>query len=69
MEVEGSSVGEALTALERTHPPITGWILDEHGLIRTHVNVFVDGERAREGTPVDAGAELHVLSAISGGHR
>ncbi len=67
--VDGSSVGEALVALERAHPPISGWILDEHGRIRAHVNVFVDGRRAGEATPVDDVTELHVLSAISGGGR
>jgi molybdopterin converting factor small subunit len=67
--VSGSSVGEALAALERARPPITGWILDEHGRIRAHVNVFLDGERAHESTPVEEDAVLHVLSAISGGVR
>jgi sulfur-carrier protein len=69
VRVEGASVGQALAHLEETHPPIRGWILDEHGRIRPHVNVFLDGERARESTPVDEGGVLHVLSAISGGMR
>jgi len=69
VRVEGGTVGEALRALERAHPPVAGWILDEHGRIREHVNVFHGGERASEQTPVDADDELHVLSAISGGDR
>jgi sulfur-carrier protein len=69
VEVDGTTVGEALQALERAHPPIIGWILDEHGRIRQHVNVFHDGERAREDTAVSNGDVLHVLSAISGGSR
>jgi molybdopterin converting factor small subunit len=67
VRVDGATVGEALRALEQAHPPIAGWILDEHGRIRTHVNVFHDGERAREETRVDPDDVLHVLSAISGG--
>jgi molybdopterin converting factor small subunit len=67
--VEGATVGAALRSLERLHPPITGWILDEHGRIREHVNVFHGGERASETTPVEPGDVLHVLSAISGGDR
>jgi molybdopterin converting factor small subunit len=69
VRVDGGTVGEALRALERAHPPITGWILDEHGRIRRHVNVFVDGERRREEEAVEPGDVLQVLSAISGGER
>jgi molybdopterin converting factor small subunit len=67
--IDGSSVGEVLRELERQHPRIAGWILDEHGRVRRHVNVFVDGERVREAAPVAPGATLHVLPSISGGSR
>lgn len=67
--VEGASVGEILRDLERRHPRITGWVLDEHGRVRQHVNVFVDGERVREDAPVASSATVHVLPSISGGNR
>ena len=69
VSVEGSSVGEVLRELERRHPRMTGWVLDEHGRVRTHVNVFVDGERVREDAPVADSATVHVLPSISGGTR
>jgi molybdopterin converting factor small subunit len=65
--IEGASVGEVLRELERQHPKIEGWVLDEHGRVRRHVNVFVDGERVREDGRVAPSATLHVLPSISGG--
>ena len=67
--IEGASVGEVLRELERQHPKIEGWVLDEHGRVRRHVNVFVDGERVREDAPVAPDATMHVLPSISGGSR
>jgi molybdopterin converting factor small subunit len=67
--IDGDSVGEVLKELERQHPRIVGWVLDEHGHVRTHVNVFVDGERVREDAVVAPSATIHVLPSISGGRR
>jgi molybdopterin converting factor small subunit len=67
LEMEGATVGEVLRGLETTHPKLEGWILDEQGRVRQHVNVFVNGERLKEDAPVAAGDRLHVLPSISGG--
>jgi len=66
-DLPGSTVGEVLRELERRHPPVTGWILDEQGRIRPHVMVFVNGERTREDTALGPGDVLQVLPSISGG--
>jgi sulfur-carrier protein len=65
--VEGDSVVELLRELERAHPAMAGWILDEPGRIRPHINVFVNGELAREDEAVAEGDRIDVLPAISGG--
>jgi molybdopterin synthase sulfur carrier subunit len=65
--VDGGSVGEILLELERAHPAARGWILDERGALRRHINVFVNGERGGQDTQVDADDRIDVLPAISGG--
>jgi molybdopterin synthase sulfur carrier subunit len=65
--VDGRTVGELLHELEQAQPAVSGWILDERGLIRPHINVFVNGEYGREDTPVEGGDRIDVLPAISGG--
>jgi molybdopterin synthase sulfur carrier subunit len=67
LELDGATVVEVLQALERECPDVRGWILDERGLIREHINVFVNKEYGQEGTSVAAGDQLHVIPAISGG--
>jgi sulfur-carrier protein len=67
--LEGTTVGELLRALEREHPATGGWLLDERGTLRRHVNVFVNGEPAGQETPVAGADRVHVIPAISGGAR
>jgi sulfur-carrier protein len=65
--IEGGTVGELLRELERAQPAMVGWILDERGQIRRHINVFVNGERANDDTSVGSDDQVDVLPAISGG--
>jgi molybdopterin converting factor small subunit len=65
--VEGATVGELLRALERAHPAAGGWVLDERGVIRRHINVFVNGELGGVETAVGPEDRVDVLPAISGG--
>jgi molybdopterin converting factor small subunit len=67
LRLEGSTVRDVLRALEREHPAIEGWILDERTSIREHINVFVNGEKGREETALAADDRIHVIPSISGG--
>jgi len=66
-ELPGATVIELLRSLEEGHPALSGWILDERGLVRRHINVFVNGERGREQTPVAEADRVEVVPAITGG--
>jgi molybdopterin synthase sulfur carrier subunit len=65
--VDGASVGDLLTALEEANPPLRGWILDERGVLRRHINVFVNGELCAQDARVGGDDRVDVLPALSGG--
>jgi molybdopterin converting factor small subunit len=69
LPVAGVTVAELLGALERERPALHGWILDERGRIRRHINVFVNGEKGAEETAIAPDDRVDVLPAISGGAR
>jgi molybdopterin synthase sulfur carrier subunit len=65
--LEGATVGEVLRALETSWPRTAGWILDEQGSVRRHVNVFVGDRQVREDAAVGPQDRLVVLPSITGG--
>jgi molybdopterin synthase sulfur carrier subunit len=70
LEVEGSTVGEALDAVFAQHEDLRERITEDGGL-RRFVNVYVSGEdiRFRDGleTEVNDGDEVTILPAVAGG--
>jgi sulfur-carrier protein len=66
-QIGGATVEELLRGLEHEHPAVTGWILDERGAVRRHINVFVNGERVDQRAAVAASDRVEVLPAITGG--
>ena len=66
-EVEGATVNELLAGLESKYSALEGWILDERGVVRRHINVFVNGEIAEPDAPVADDDRIEILPAISGG--
>lgn len=67
LEITAATVGEAIDGLDRRWPGMRDRLCDSTPAIRRHINVFVDGERAALETPLEPGAEVFVLTAISGG--
>jgi molybdopterin synthase sulfur carrier subunit len=65
--LDGDTVVGLLRALERAHPGLAGWVLDERGAIRRHINVYVNGELGDGETAVHGRDRVEVLPAISGG--
>ena len=67
LEVEAATVAELIEALEARWPGMRDRICDTRPEIRRHINVFVDGRRVRLGAPLAPGADVFILTAISGG--
>lgn len=69
--VDGSTVGEALKALEANHPGFGERLFDDEGNLRRFVNVFVADEDIRflDGleTPVEDGTTVSIIPAVAGG--
>jgi molybdopterin converting factor small subunit len=65
--VPAGSVGEMIEALDARWPGMGDRIRDSTPRVRRHINIFVDGERATLETPLADGAEVFVMTAISGG--
>lgn len=65
--VRAATVGEALVALEVRIPGIRDRICDSRPAIRRHMRIFAGGVRAGLETTLAPGAEVLVMTAISGG--
>ena len=71
VDVEGSTVGEVLKALDAAHPGFSTRLFDDAGGLRRFVNVFVADEDVRfaDGldTPVEPGQTVSIIPAVAGG--
>lgn len=69
--VTAATVSEALDKVFADNPRLRGYVVDEHGALRKHMAVFVDGElvddRERLSDPVGPDGEIYVMQALSGG--
>ena len=71
VRVDGSTVGQALRALETAHAGFSERLFDEDGRLRRFVNIFVADEDVRflDGldTPVADGQTVSIVPAVAGG--
>lgn len=65
--IDGETVNDVLRSLESEITALEGWVLDERGVLRRHINVFVNAEPADPDAPVGPDDPIEILPAISGG--
>jgi molybdopterin synthase sulfur carrier subunit len=67
----GSTLAEVLDRVAADYPKLKPYVLDEHGRLRKHVAVFIDGELKRGQDALTftlaPASEVYVMQALSGG--
>ena len=67
-EAEGATLAAVLDDLDGQYPGIRFRMVDEQERIRRHIRIFVNGVQAYDlSRPLDAGDEVVVVQALSGG--
>jgi sulfur-carrier protein len=71
VEVEGSTIGDAVQSLVGQHPGLAEQLLTPEGDLHRFVNVYLNGQDVRYlaglDTPVAERDEIRLLPAIAGG--
>ncbi|UXI67747.1 MoaD/ThiS family protein [Tahibacter amnicola] len=69
--VTSQRLDQALDALFQQHPQLRGYVVDEHGTVRRHVAIFIDGQSITDksalAVPLRESSEIYILQALSGG--
>ena len=67
VDIDASTVGEAIEDLDRQWPGLRDRLCEPGPLLRGHIHVYVDRERATLETPIETRSRIDVIAAISGG--
>jgi len=67
VEIDAATVAEAIERLEERWPGLRDRLCEQGPVLRPHINVYVDRERAGLDTALEARSRVDVIAAISGG--
>jgi sulfur-carrier protein len=67
VELSVETVDQMINALDSRWPGMRDRLCDSTPAIRRHINVFVEGRRASLETRLSPGADVFIITAISGG--
>ena len=67
IDVEASTVEAAIEQLDARWPGVRDRLCEPGPVIRPHIHVYVDRERAALDTPLAPRSRVDVIAAISGG--
>jgi len=67
VDVDAATVGEVIDRLDQQWPGLRDRLCEPGPLLRGHIHVYVDRERATLDTPLQLSSRVDVIAAISGG--
>jgi molybdopterin converting factor small subunit len=68
VQVDGATLADVLTALDRRYPGIRFRIVTEQDRIRPHIRIFVDEEQLQDlSAPLQRTDSVYIVCALSGG--
>ncbi len=71
LHLEGSTIAEIVQGLEDKYPGLKDYIVDEHGQLRKHVNIFIQNSLIKDRThlqdKITDQDEIYIMQALSGG--
>jgi sulfur-carrier protein len=67
VDVDAETVDQAIAQLEERWPGLRDRLCEPGPVLRRHIHVYVDRERADLGTQIEARSRVDVIAAISGG--
>ena len=66
-DIDAATVDAAIDRLDSQWPGLRDRLCEPGPLLRRHIHVYVDGERATLETPLEQRSRVDVIAAISGG--
>lgn len=70
-EASGTSVREVLDSVFTRYERARGYVLDDQGMLRKHMAIFVDGQQIKDrcllSDPLKPDSEIYIMQALSGG--
>jgi sulfur-carrier protein len=67
LDVDAATVGDVIDHLEREWPGMRDRLCEPGPMLRRHIHVYVNRERAKLDTPLAEQSRVDVIAAISGG--
>jgi molybdopterin converting factor small subunit len=67
IDIDAATVDEAINRLDERWPGVRDRLCESGALLRPHIHVYVDRERAALDTALAAHSRVDVVAAISGG--